>query len=180
MGNTIKRQFLTAAVISLFVLGSVGVASAGTQTTLTGTFKGKLWCGLNVADQAAQTDNATKTKIKDDVSIDWDFSLFPEINAVLTDTTTGVVFTMAGISVRTSDKKGFFILNGSGGNFQTANMQGKYKNDTSVLPAENVPTSISGKFTLWSLTPGSFGNPAAIPCASETGSFKAKGDGMQF
>ena len=186
MGYSIKRQFLTAAVSSLFVLGSVGVASAGVQTALNGTVKGTEWCA-SATLMAAQTVDGVKDTAKGDLTVLWNFSLFPQISATVTQPTLGFVFDMTGQAVRQSSKKGTFILTGTdttnGADFEQLQMQGTYKNDKTAIgatPPENVPTQIKGKFWVDSLTTGNFADPAAIACVTSVGTFKAKGDGTQL
>jgi hypothetical protein len=156
----------------------------GEATTLDGTFKGRNWCAP-IIGTTLNTAEATKTKIKDPVNIVWEFDDFPDIDAVVTN--GPLVFAMDGTAVRKNDKKGFFIMQGvevtaPGGNFQQLVMQGSYKNDASQLPLKNVPTSIKGKWWLQAVETGNFAttDPAALVCATETGTFKASGSGVTF
>jgi hypothetical protein len=150
------------------------------RTTLEGTFKGRNWCA-GVVGMRAGTEEATKTKINDPVTIVWTFDDFPDIDAVITNGPLN--FVMDGIAVRKNDKKGFFIMEGreratEGLHFQQLAMQGSYKNDVSQLPAKNVPTKINGNWWMQTLSPLPVSTPTAIACVTQTGSFSAKGNGV--
>ena len=114
MGNsTIKRQVLTAAVtLTLFTLGSVGVATAGLPvfdtviTKLEGKFKGgKEWCGPAVG-MALGTAEAEKEGINEEVTVWVEFSDFPDVTALVR--TGAVDILVDGFGVRKSNKKRIF------------------------------------------------------------------------
>lgn len=117
MGNTIKHRFLTAAVsLSLFVLGSAGVATAQVQlgvATFVGKIRGTEWCGT-VIDQTAPFLNdpmAKKERIKDDIVIVMDLTSFPVMSAAVRIDPRE--FLMTGIGVRKNPKHLLFTMEGS-------------------------------------------------------------------
>jgi len=190
MGNT-KRQMLTAVVsLSLFILGSASVATAGLIfpdpgpveiiTRLEGNFKGKQWCaawgGLAFSDEQAQ-----KEKVKDGVTVRVEFSEFPFIEAIVTG--FGDVVEMYGYAVRQKGNKGFFTLHGYNDVIDILDlelfMNGKYK-------AKNgVPTKLTGKWFAYShLDAPVIGEIDPSPldriCTTQTGSFTLKGDGNKI
>lgn len=182
MGNTIKRQVLTAAVtLCLFTLGSVGMATAGIfldPDLLTKMeakkFKGTEWCGDAAGIAIGGEEDGEKENFNNkDAEILISFGEFPFIAARLT--VDGNEFDLGGFGVPKNDKKGFFTLEGEvGENGFGAGifMNGKYKqNDTGV------PTQINGKWFGMSTEVGPGINEV---CTTKTGSFKFKGDGTVF
>jgi hypothetical protein len=182
MGNSIKRQVLTAAVtLGLFTLGSVGVSDAGLNlvSRLDGKLKGgKEWCG-SLLGQAAGTENAIKEKIKEDVAIWVEFSDFPDVTAVVRQNLRDIP--LDGWGLRKNDKKGFFSIDGGinqeiepgfDPDLETLDMhmEGEYK-----VNEEGTPIKIKGTFQYFNII-----NPLAeidAVCLTNKGKFDAKGDG---
>jgi len=192
MGNSIKRQALTAAVtLTLFTLGSVGVATAGVVlpgpgdlvSRLEGKFKGgKEYCG-SLLGQAAGTQDAIKEKIKEDVSIWVEFSDFPDVTVLVRDGRLRDI-PLDGWGLRKNDKKGWFSVQGGlnreldplfDPNLETVDMsmEGTYKvNDSGI------PIKVKGTFHYYNV----LGLAVPIPldkgvCLTHKGKFDAKGDG---
>jgi hypothetical protein len=149
MGNTIKRQFLIIAItLSLFVLGSVGVATAGISlaTVLDGNLNGKEWCG-DAVQMGLGLEVAEKEKIKEDFHLWMDISDFPDIDGFL-DFGAVLDLPIDGYIVPKNDKKGVFIIEVfelfgvTPLNQIDLVMNGKYKvNDLGV------PTKLDGTFS---------------------------------
>jgi hypothetical protein len=183
MGNSVKRQVLTATVtLSLFFLGSVGVSTAGVFTTLSGDFKGKEWCGIR-GGQNPGTADAEKEKLKDPVVIVLELDDLPDLDAVITN--GPLSFAMDGYAMRKKTKssgveEGFFVMEGveaavadplfNGDLF----MQGKYKT------AENGAfTEMSGKWFSKSRRDDAGIDPLFDDiCVTETNKFGLKGNGV--
>ena len=191
MGNsTIKRQVLTAAVtLTLFTLGSVGVATAGLVfegnivTKLEGKFKGgKEWCGPALG-MALGDAVGEKEKIKEDVTVWVEFSDFPDLTGVV----RMGVFDIAvdGFGVRKNEKKGFFSVEGDFNdefedpdffNWTQLSMEGKYKvNDSGV------PIKLKGTFHYYNAAQVAL-DPLTLGeiCVTNGGKFDVKGDGAAF
>jgi hypothetical protein len=193
MGNsTIKRQILIAVVtLSFFVLGSVGVATAGLVfdnivTKLEGKFKGgKEWCGPAVG-MALGDAVAEKEKIKEDVTVWVEFSDFPVVEAFVNTPGIADIF-LDGFAVRKNDKKGFFSVTGdlNDGFFDGdilnpthLSMEGKYKvNDLGV------PIKLKGTFQFFNALSTDAGEGVRLigeVCVTNGGKFNVSGDGGSF
>jgi len=178
MGNSITRQVLTAAVtLSLFTLGTVGVATAGVTlaTNLQGTIKGKEWCGIAGAINLGNADGE-KIKFKGDFDVWIDFSDFPDIDALLDLDPVFLDFDLDGYAIPKNDKKGFFVIEGQeliGLDFYQLVMTGDYKNSDN-----GVPTKINGTFSTVSHINEPLDPLFDEICVSQKGGkFSAKGDG---
>ena len=181
MGNSIKRQFLIIAItLSLFVLGSVGVATAGISlaTVLDGSLNGKEWCG-DAIQMGLGLEDAEKEKVKEDFHLWMDISDFPDIDGFL-DFGPILDAPIDGYIVPQNDKKGHFIIEALGVNFgvgdlNTADltMNGKYKNNDLGVPIKLDGTFASATHIFEPLDP--LFNELCV--SQKGGKFKAKGIG---
>jgi hypothetical protein len=182
---------LTAVVtLTVFVLGSVGVASAGMVeeinllTRMEGKFKkGKEWCGTFLGQRVGD-ENADSEKIKEDFSMWIEFSDFPDVTAVIR--TTGIPdVTVDGLGVRKNDKKGFFsvgsvindgFVDAADEDWASLSMEGTYKANST-----GIPTSVKGTFHAFNAVGLGLDvddNQLVGPvCVTNNGQFNAKGDG---
>jgi hypothetical protein len=182
MGNSFNRQVLIAVVtLSFFVLGSVGVATAGIAVNiiakLEGKFKGgKEWCGPALG-MAAGTADATKENINQEVTVWVEFSDFPEVTALVRHGAMDII--VDGFGVRKNDNKRFFGVEGDFNDgfadpnveFVHLNMEGKYKvNDSGI------PTKLKGRFQFFSIL--DVGDEDV--CVTHKGQYKVTGDGGAF
>ena len=180
MGNSIKRQVLIIAVtLSLFVLGSVGVATAGISlaTVLDGTFKGKEWCG-DAIQMGLGLEDAEKEKINTSAHLWIDISDFPDVDGLL-DFGPILDFPVEGYAVPQSDKKGHFVIEifelfgVTPLNELELTINGKYKNNDLGVPTKMDGTFASATHILEPLDP-----LLNELCVSQKGAkFTAKGIG---